>query len=366
VSDRIRIAFHAGQLLQPVPGGIGRYQRAMLQHLGDCGIDVVAFAAGARPPRVAPHVPWVDLGPPAGSVRYELWHRTRRPRVRLDTDLVHAPSLAIPAVSPGTPLVVTAHDVAFLRIPQVTTRRGVSFHRRGLEIAKREARLILVPSLFTQHELVREGFDNDRIAIVRFGIDPPAPRRDAEIDAELERAGVRPPYVLTVGTVEPRKDLPTIVRAVARLREQIPNLTFAVAGPRGWGEVPELDRSFVRVLGRQPWSAIDALYRRADAFCVASLYEGFGLPALEAMARGAATVTTTGSAMEEFVGGAGLLFEPRDTDACFAALARVLGDPAVRDEMRQRGQERAAELTWERSAEAHARAYARALSHARS
>jgi glycosyltransferase involved in cell wall biosynthesis len=120
------------------------------------------------------------------------------------------------------------------------------------------------------------------------------------------------------------------------------------------------------VLGRQPWSAIDALYRRADAFCVASLYEGFGLPALEAMARGAATVTTTGSAMEEFVGGAGLLFEPRDTDACFAALARVLGDPAVRDEMRQRGQERAAELTWERSAEAHARAYARALSHARS
>jgi glycosyltransferase involved in cell wall biosynthesis len=295
-----------------------------------------------------------------------MWHRLRRPQVRVAADLLHAPSLAIPATPRDLPLVVTAHDIAFLRVPHATTRRGVSFHRRGLIIADREARLVIVPSMFTRRELEREGFDPDRITVVRFGIDPPEERADDEIDATVADAGVRAPFILTIGTIEPRKDLPTIVRTVERLRKSHPDLTLVVAGPRGWGEVDELDRSFVRVLGRQPWSVLDALYRRTAAFCVASLYEGFGLPALEAMARGAPTVTTTGSAMEEFVAGAGLLFAPGDTEGCFRALEQVLGDPALGDELRQRGQARAAELTWERSAEAHARAYARALSHAHS
>src|SRR5262249_13017657 len=154
----------------------------------------------------------------------------------------------------------------------------------------------------------------DRIQVVRFGVDPPAVRDPDEVDAAVASAGVRAPYVLTVGTVEPRKDLPTLVSAVAKLRASHPTLTLVVVGPRGWGNVTDLDHSFVRVLGAQPWSVVDALYRRADVFCVASLYEGFGLPALEAMARGAPTVTTTGSSMEEFVRGAGLLFAPGDVD----------------------------------------------------
>src|SRR5262249_30479911 len=160
----------------------------------------------------------------------------------------------------------------------------------------------------TRTELEVEGFDARRLVVVPFGVDPPVARDAAEIDATVAAAGVIPPYVLTVGTVEPRKDVTTIVRAMESLRATNPRLTLVVVGPRGWGDVRGLDQPYVRVLGAQPWHVLDALYRRASAFCSASLYEGFGLPAVEAMARGAPTVATTGSAVEEVVQGAGILF----------------------------------------------------------
>jgi glycosyltransferase involved in cell wall biosynthesis len=354
----MRVAMHAGQLLQPVPGGIGRYVRAMLAHLPDSGIELTAFAAGARPPRVAPAVPWIDLGWPHGSARYELWHRTRRPRLQLDTDLVLATSLAVPPVR-DVPLVVTAHDVAFLRLPQSTTTRGISFHSNGLKVARRDAAMVIAPSSFTRAELVAEGFSSDRVEVVRFGIDPPRARDDAEVDAVVARTGVHHPFVLTVGTVEPRKDLPTLVRAVEHARRAHPDLMLVIVGPPGWGDVGNIDRPFVTRLGPQPWDTVDALYRRADAFGCASLYEGFGLPALEAMARGAPTISTTGSSMEEFVRDAGLLFAPRDVDACAAAIERVLDDASLRAELTAAGPARAAELTWDRTAAAHARLFER-------
>ena len=356
----MRVAVHAGQLLQPVPGGIGRYEIALLRNLPDFGVEPVAFAAGPRPRGVARRVPWIDLGPPRGGARYELWHRLQRPRVRIAADVVHAPSLAVPPVR-DRPLVVTVHDVAFRRLPEVTTRRGVSFHTRGLSLARRHASLVVVPSDFTRQELEREGFEPERIAVVPFGVDPPIPRDPDEIDQAVARANVKPPYVLTVGTVEPRKDVATIVRAVERVRRTHPDLTLVVAGPRGWGDVPGLDRSFVRVIGAQPWSVLDALYRRASVFCLASLYEGFGLPAVEAMARGIPTVATTGSALEEFVRGAGALFDPGDIDACAEQIDRVIEDAKLRTDLGRAGLLRASELTWERCAEGHSLAYARAF-----
>jgi glycosyltransferase involved in cell wall biosynthesis len=361
----VRVAFHAGQLLQPVPGGIGRYERALLERLPACGVDLIAFAAGARPAGVAAHVPWLDLGAPRGGARYELWHRLRLPSVRVDADLLHAPSLAIPPAG-RTPLVVTVHDVAFLRVPHSTTRRGVRFHTRGLELARRHAATIVTPSEFTRTELAREGFPPDRLVVARFGVEPPEPMEPEEIDRIVAAAGAQDPYVLTVGTVEPRKDLPTLVAAVERLRARDPRLTLVVAGPRGWGEITGLDRPFVRMLGAQPWRTIDALYRRARVFGLASLYEGFGLPALEAMARGTPTVTTTGSATEEVARDAGLLFAPGDVGECAGLLERALHDEALRADLRVRALARAAELTWDRTAAEHARIYARTLERSRS
>jgi glycosyltransferase involved in cell wall biosynthesis len=361
----MRAALHAGQLLQPVPGGIGRYEVEVLRRLGRFGVEAVAFAAGDRPRGIPAHVPWIDLGRPHGSVRYELWHRFGRPQVRIDADVVHAPSLAVPPVG-GRPLVVTVHDVAFLRLPRTSTRHGVRFHRRGLAVARRDADAMIVPSSFTARELAAYGFEPDRVAIVPFGVDPPAPRDPDDIDRAVARIGVERPYVLTVGTVEPRKDIPTIVHAVGRLRATHHDLTLVVAGPKGWGAVSGLDRSYVRVIGAQPWFVLDALYRRADAFCLASLYEGFGLPVVEALARGVPTVATKGSAIDEVLGGAGAQFAPGDVATCTEELARVLDDAELRDARVRAGIARVGELTWERCAEGHAEVYTRAVTRAAS
>ncbi|MGH8976637.1 MAG: glycosyltransferase family 4 protein [Acidimicrobiia bacterium] len=356
----MRVAMHAGQLLQPVPGGIGRYVRELLARLASAGAEPIAFAAGARPRNVPAPVPWIDLGRPAGSMRYELWHRTRHPIVRLDVDVVHAPSLAVPPVR-DAPLAVTVHDIAFLRVPGSTTRRGVSFHHRALDIARRDAALVLAPSNFSREDLIREGFPPDDIVVAPLGVNRPPPRDPDEIDAAVARAGLRAPYLLTVGTVEPRKDLPTITAALQRLRSREPDLELAVVGPRGWGEVEGLDRAGVRVLGPQPWPVVDALYRRAACCCIASRYEGFGLPALEALSCGTPVVAADDSSLTELVGDAGLLFPPGDVDALTVAVERVLADSALRAQLQRRGRARASTLTWEASATAHVEAFGRAL-----
>lgn len=353
----LKIAIHAGQLLQPVPGGIGRYTHSLLRTLPAAGVQAVAFAAGGRPSGVPRQIPWIDLGPPHGSIRYESWHRFRRPRVNIEADVVHAPSLAVPPARDAA-LVVTIHDIAFQRVPDVTTRRGVSFHRRALATARRHADLVITPSSFTRMELIREGFTPEDVHIARLGIDQPRHREPSDIDAAVSRVGIDAPYVLTVGTIEPRKDLPTIVDAIERLRARHrSNIELVVVGPSGWGPVPDLDRPFVRVLGAQPWSIVDALLRRAAACCIASRYEGFGLPALEALARGAPLAVAEGSALEEVVGSAALLFGAGDVEGCTDALQRLLTDEELRTELSRLGTARATELTWEHSAEAHVAAY---------
>jgi hypothetical protein len=155
----MKVALHVGQLLQPVPGGIGRYVDGLLGTLPDVGVDLVTFAAGPAPAGRSIALPgYVDLGRPHAPWRYELWHRLRRPAVPVRSDVIHAPSLALPP-SHDTPLVVTIHDLAFLRHPEVFTRRGVDFHRRGLAIAYREAAVVIAISDFTRGELIRCGFE---------------------------------------------------------------------------------------------------------------------------------------------------------------------------------------------------------------
>jgi glycosyltransferase involved in cell wall biosynthesis len=351
----MKVALHAGQLLQPVPGGVGRYVRALIRHLPRSDIEVAAFGAGPRPNNLTDPVEWTNIGWPHGSLRYEAWHRLRAPRPNVAGDLVHAPSLAVPPRR-DRPLIVTVHDVAFLRFPEVTTRRGEHFHRRALQLARRDADLVLAPSAFTRAELVEEGFDADRIRIAPLGVDPPARMLDYDLDAILYALGLDQPFVLTVGTVEPRKNLSTLIDAMQVVRHHHPDLVLAVVGPTGWGRV-QLDRPGVRRLGQLPWIAVDALYRRAAACAVVSHYEGFGLPALEALARGAPLVCSEGSALGEVVGDSALRVDQRDPHAIASAIERALDDDTLRATLRRRGVRRAGELTWERCAVAHARVY---------
>lgn len=315
----MRVALHVGQLHQKVPGGIGRYVRSLLATLPAVGVDVEPFGSVRWP-----------------SVRYELWHRSRRPAVRTPGDVVHATSLAVPP--PGArPLVVTVHDLVFLHQPEHLTARGVAFHRRGLDLARRDAAAIVVPSEFGKRDLVDHGFDPARIHVAHHGVDvvpgDAVPRED---------------FALFVGTIEPRKGVGDLLAACQRIDRRL-----VVAGPAGWGDVPGLDAARVEVLGDVDDARLADLYRRAAVLALPSRYEGFGLPVLEAMAYGCPVVVSDAACLPEVVGDAGAIVPVGDIDALAAALASPPdGGP---------GRERAKAFTWRRSAEAHRAAYEAAV-----
>jgi glycosyltransferase involved in cell wall biosynthesis len=380
----MRVALQAGQLDQAVPGGIGRYVEGLLRHLPEAGVAVERFAGGR----------W----------RYEAWHRFRRPVVRVPGDLVHAPSLAVPP--PGRrPLVVTVHDLAFRMHPECFPPRGRAFHERGLALARAEAAAVIVPSAATAAELRDAGFEAGRIHVAHHGIEvepPGAPERPGPdfpaasmnpmqhmhphwqpaegslgppgagslgLSGAGAPGGVPPvlgleprSYLLFVGTVEPRNGIDILLGAHAALRRQgHPELRLVVAGPPGWGQTPPLDGPGIVAPGRVDEATLDALYRGAVAVVVPSRSEGFGLPALEAMARGCPVVASNAGALPEVVGAAGLLVAPGDVDALAAALDRILAKEDFAAELGALGRHRAATFTWAACTAAHLAAYHAAL-----
>jgi len=356
----VQVAVHVGQLLQRVPGGIGRYVSHLVGALPETGVQVVAFAAGPQPPEV--HGPYVDLGWPRGPLRYEAWARFRRPVPDVAGAVLHATSLAVPPPA-HRPLVVTVHDLVFLRHPEYLTPRGVSFHRRGLELARREAAAVVVPTAFGRDELVAEGFEVERVHVAHHGVAVPAPPlTDREAgEAALRRLGVSTPFVLFVGTLEPRKGIVDLVAAHRVLRRTHPDLELVLAGSPGWGAVPDLSGPGIVALGSAHDDDLDALYRAAVALALPSRYEGFGLPVLEAMARGAAVVTSDAASLVEVAGGVAERVEAGDVDALAGALDRLASDPDHRRRLGAAGRVHASHFSWSGSAEAHALAYRGAL-----
>jgi glycosyltransferase involved in cell wall biosynthesis len=336
---RLRVGVHVGQLLQAVPGGIGRVTELLCTELPQHA-ELVAFASGSRSDcgrlasRLGPEVEFRGLQMLSPRYRYELWHRTRRPRIGFGLDVCHAPSLAVPACA--APLVVTINDVAFLRYPETFTRHGVRFHERGLTIARDEAAAVITPSAFTRDELVREGFDRNRVHHVPLGLPRPGAPDAALTRARVDALGVAGPYVLVTGTIEPRKAHHVIVSAVRELRARGTDVSLVIAGPIGWmpaAAVAALDQPGVQLVGRVHDTTLDALYRHAAVVASASVYEGFGLPVLEAIARGRPVVASDIPAHAEVLGDAGRLVTPGDVDAMAGAIAELLEDPVARDQL---------------------------------
>jgi glycosyltransferase involved in cell wall biosynthesis len=300
-----------------------------------------------------------------------VWMQAALPRIlgRLRPDLVHYTNYLAPLRGP-TPYVVSIHDMSLSLMPGCHTLKKRLLTSSLVPAVARRARLVLVPSESTRRDVLRLlGLDPARVRVIPYAAGSrfrPSPQGAPRV---LERYGVRPPYVLYVGTIEPRKNIPRALRAFARVAGSLPEHRFVLVGQRGWkyGEVVrEANRPPIagRVImpGYVPEEDLPALYAEATAFVYPSLYEGFGLPVVEAMACGTPVITSRTSSLGEIAGEAALLVEPLDEAGLADALSRVLSDGRLRERLVAAGRRRAAEFSWERTGRETAAAYREAAS----
>jgi glycosyltransferase involved in cell wall biosynthesis len=359
----MRVGVTVEQCWHRVPGGTATSILGLVDALAASGeVDVVGVAARHRDPPAPPFRPSIAVTHLAlpRHVLYETWHAPdplRWPPVQRATgpvDIVHATAVAVPPAG-GAPLVVTIHDLAFLADPSMFTRHGLRFFRRGTDLARRHADLVLVPSEATAGECVAAGFDPARIRVVPWGQDRRAVPAEAA-DAARRRRRLPERYVLFVGTVEPRKNLARLVEAWRRVA--LPDVPLVLAGPDGWGDAgPGPDGAGIVALGFVDPDERDALYAGASVVAYPSLREGFGLPVLEAMAQGAPVLTSRGTATAEVAGDAAVLVDPTSVDEIAAGLSSLLDDEAGARALGERGRERARRFTWPDTAAATVAAY---------
>ena len=374
----MKVGFHVDQMWFSAPGGIGTYVRELLAALpsADPTLELTPFhARWGRPARSS-----AALGPSVvevpGSIRtlYPRWALTGRPPLPAalgGCDVLHATNhAAVPPAARRQALVVTVHDLAFDAFPQTFPRDWRWLYRRGVHAAARRADVVLAPSRATADDLEdRYGVDPGRIRVTPLASSLPATTTD--VDEVLGRLGLARPYVLCPATLEARKNQARLVRAYRQVAPEVPH-SLVLAGPAGWrsGELDaELERGgggSVRLTGFLQGAELDAVLRGADLVAYPSLYEGFGLPIVEAMCRGVPVVTSTTPACAETAGDAALLVDPEDVGGIADALARVLTDRELHVSLAAKGRARAAGFSWERTARATLDAYRDAIAATRS
>lgn len=357
-------------------GGVGRYVDALVAALDATSVDLAVACQGSDaehyrrqapssvvvpgPPRIArraARLAWEQHGLPAvaGSVR---------------ADVIHAPHYTLPLLA-RRPVVVTLHDATFFTDPDVHTAVKARFFRGATRLSVRRAAACVVPSQATADELVRvAGAVPARLHVAPHGVDATAfhPPSAQEVLAARGRLGLGPdePYVAFLGQLEPRKNVPALVEGWVRAcagRERPPVLVLA--GGAGWDS--RLDAAVaavpagLRVLrpGYLPFADLPGFLGGADVVAYPSLGEGFGLPVLEAMACGAAVLTTRRLALPE-VGGDAVAYTGVRAEEIGRDLAALLDDPGRRAALGEAGRRRAQEFTWARSAALHLEAYERA------
>jgi glycosyltransferase involved in cell wall biosynthesis len=355
-SRLVRVALNVEQLLYRSPGGVGRYT-AQLAKLTD--VDVVPFTA--RHPRTEIDEAMDRFGVPRRTPRvqalprpvlYEAWHRFGRPALRVgDVDVVHAPSVAVPPHGP-VPLVVTVHDAAPELYPEAFPARGLRFHRQGLAATVARADLVIAVSHTAAAEITaRAGIPADRVRVVHNGVTAPG-IDPAAADAARTRLGVAGrPYVLWVGSLEPRKNVGTLVAAMARLagRRRPGGPRLVLAGYPGWlsddlvaaDDRAALGADLVEV-GRVAEEDLWALHAGAELLAFPSVHEGFGFPPLEAMAVGTPVLCSDIEILREVVGPAGVLVPATDAGAWAEAIGALLADEPARAALADAGRIRAA------------------------
>jgi glycosyltransferase involved in cell wall biosynthesis len=295
---------------------------------------------------------------------------------RYRLDLVHDPVGVAPFLGPGggARRVVTIHDAFAFVTPQTHNRLDTWRYRTQLPHAARRADAVVTVSECSRRDLISHlGLPPRVVHTTVEGVDPslrPVPDGAAR-RAVLARYGIKAPFLLYVGAINARKNTARLLEAYARVRARHPQVSLVIGGQRQWrtdGMDATLGRlalgDDVRFTGYLDDADLPALYSAAEAFVFPSLYEGFGLPPLEAMACGTPVVTSGVSSLPEVVGDAALTVDPHDVEALASAMERVLTDPALRAALIRRGLVRAARFTWERAARETLTIYAHAIGRA--
>jgi glycosyltransferase involved in cell wall biosynthesis len=362
------LAFLIDQLFSPAPGGMGTYVRELVPALAraEPSLDISLFHSRFEPGRseAARAESWLRdfrvLEIP-GSIRglYPSWALARRPPLPAalsSLDLVHSPvPAAVPPVGPGQRLVVTVHDVAYLVHPRFYPRQWRMMYRVGVARAVRSADAVIAVSRHTAEDLLRRTrVDPAKLHVVPLAAALPVSRTEPE--EALARLKIRRPFVLFVGTLEPRKNLVRLVRAYRRVAVRGAPEALVLAGPIGWRhqallrEIALDGPGEIILTGPVQPADLDALYRGASAFIYPSLYEGFGLPVLEAMARGVPCVVSTAASLPEVAGEAALPVDPRSVAGLADAMERIVRDRDLSSRLRDAGRSRAARFSWEETA----------------
>jgi glycosyltransferase involved in cell wall biosynthesis len=355
VSERpVSVHVVATQLCSRVPGGTGRYVAELLRGLVRVRPHRARLTAVAS--RGCQAVDQLGVGierlSPPLPILARLWERGLPPVPRA-TDVLHAPTLMVPPVRAGAALVVTVHDVVPWTHPETLTSHGVAFHRRMARRAAAEAAAIVTPTEAVAVRVRELLGPSGSVHVVPPGVPHlPAPRDGPQ---RREARGLIRPYVLFVGTAEPRKGLDVLVTALAR--PTLADLDLVVVGPEGWGDANagEMARRAnvwdrVHVTGRVDDADLAALYAGASALAMPSRAEGFGFPVVEAMAHGVPVVVSADPALTEVAGDAAEVVPVGDVDALAEALAQAAGGGSGREQRVAQGRARAAEFDWDRAA----------------
>jgi glycosyltransferase involved in cell wall biosynthesis len=344
----VRIVVDVSPLSRPRTG-IGNYLRGMVAGLVEAAggeHDVVAFGPSGPRGRERIRTALDGLGvevrtPLAPHALRQAWSRSGRvPVERLAgrLDVFHFSDWMYPPQRDGL-RATTVHDLVPLRFPEWVEPETVRIHGPKYEHAARTCDRIFVNSRFTGGEVVEHlGVPEERVRVAHPGI-------DSLFRPEGEAADLGGPYVLAVSTLEPRKNLPVLVKAFAELRQRRPELTLAIAGLEGWEREP-LAAEGVRLLGFVPDEELARLYRGAAAFAYPARFEGFGMPVIEALASGVPTVVSAHPSLDEASAGFALRADPEDPSALAEALEQALDSP------RNIGIEHASRFTWRACGEA--------------
>lgn len=349
------------------PGGIGRYTTELLAALRAAGVPPTVLNAGRSPEPGVVSLRGARLLPGLLSVGQLAIAREAR---RHGLELVHDPTGAMPLMLTGARRVATIHDVIPYIYPATSSRLDWLIYRVWLPMAVRSLNAVITDSECSRCDILRYlSVQSEVVTVIPIAASPRyRPLSPAECAPALARYGVTEPYILYVGSVEPRKNLVRLIEAFACLRDHASAYRLVIVGARRWKTTPIF--ATVTRLGLEPHVSftgyvdeadLPALYASAALFVFPSLYEGFGLPVLEAMACGTPVVTANTSSLPEVAGDAALLVNPLDVDAISAAMLRVLVDPALAADLRERGLARARQFSWERTARETLAVYERVL-----